>query len=159
MQIHELNQFSGTPGDGDYLAIDNGTETMKVPANEVGTDTTYPAMTQAQAEAGTDNTLRVVAPNVFKPSVLALMRNMIHLETVAATGTVNANTNAVISASYPTVSGYTPIGIIDVRNSAGASIAITEFAILGAVARVVARNLSASSVSVTITMTVLYIPT
>ena len=33
MQIHELNQFSGTPGSGDYLAIDNGTETMKVPAN------------------------------------------------------------------------------------------------------------------------------
>lgn len=30
MQIHELNTFSGTPGDGDYLAIDNGTETAKI---------------------------------------------------------------------------------------------------------------------------------
>ena len=30
MQIHELNTFSGTPGAGDYLAIDNGEETNKV---------------------------------------------------------------------------------------------------------------------------------
>ena len=30
MQIHELNTFSGTPGDGDYLAIDNGTKTAKI---------------------------------------------------------------------------------------------------------------------------------
>ena len=36
MQIHELNSFSGTPGDSDYLAIDNGTETSKIPANSVG---------------------------------------------------------------------------------------------------------------------------
>lgn len=36
MQIHELNTFSGAPGDGDYLAIDNGTETSKIPANAVG---------------------------------------------------------------------------------------------------------------------------
>ena len=32
MQIHELNTFSGTPGSGDYLAIDNGTETAKIVA-------------------------------------------------------------------------------------------------------------------------------
>lgn len=30
MQIHELNQFSGTPGTGDWLAIDDGDETAKV---------------------------------------------------------------------------------------------------------------------------------
>lgn len=29
-QIHELGQFSGTPGAGDYLAIDNGETTAKV---------------------------------------------------------------------------------------------------------------------------------
>lgn len=33
MQIHELNTFSGTPGTGDYLAIDNGSETSKVEAS------------------------------------------------------------------------------------------------------------------------------
>lgn len=30
MQIHELNTFSGTPGTGDYLAIDDGSETNKI---------------------------------------------------------------------------------------------------------------------------------
>lgn len=30
MQIHELNQFSGTPGAGDWLAIDDGDETTKI---------------------------------------------------------------------------------------------------------------------------------
>lgn len=30
MQIHELNQFSGTPGTGDWLAIDDGDKTTKI---------------------------------------------------------------------------------------------------------------------------------
>ena len=30
MQIHELNNFPGVPGVGDYLAIDNGEETNKI---------------------------------------------------------------------------------------------------------------------------------
>ena len=30
MQIHELNTFVGTPGAGDYLAIDDGDETSKI---------------------------------------------------------------------------------------------------------------------------------
>lgn len=30
MKIHELNTFSGTPGSGNYLAIDNGTDTGKI---------------------------------------------------------------------------------------------------------------------------------
>lgn len=32
MQIHELNEFVGTPANDDYLAIDDGTETTKVSA-------------------------------------------------------------------------------------------------------------------------------
>lgn len=32
MQIHELNTFSGTPGTGDYFAIDNGSTTSKINA-------------------------------------------------------------------------------------------------------------------------------
>lgn len=32
MQIHELNSFAGTPGAGDYFAIDNGEETTKLDA-------------------------------------------------------------------------------------------------------------------------------
>lgn len=33
MEIHELNTFSGTPGAGDYLATDNGTDTSKISAD------------------------------------------------------------------------------------------------------------------------------
>ena len=30
MQIHELGSFAGTPGAGDYLPIDNGSQTSKI---------------------------------------------------------------------------------------------------------------------------------
>lgn len=35
MQIHELDTFIGTPSDTDYLAVDDGTETLKIPMAEV----------------------------------------------------------------------------------------------------------------------------
>lgn len=35
MQIHELNNFSGTPGASDYFATDNGTDTSKISANDL----------------------------------------------------------------------------------------------------------------------------
>lgn len=76
MQIHELNTFVGTPSATDYLAIDDGSETNKVPATALGVST---QMTQAEAEAGAVTDPRVVSPAVFKSSVDALA------ETVAET--------------------------------------------------------------------------
>lgn len=35
MQIHELNTFQGTPGVADYLPIDTGQETCKIPASAI----------------------------------------------------------------------------------------------------------------------------
>ena len=35
MQIHELNTFEGTPSSGTYLAIDNGSDTSKIPASRL----------------------------------------------------------------------------------------------------------------------------
>lgn len=69
MQIHELNSFVGTPGAGDYLAIDDGSETTKVEASNLGVTT---QMTQAEAEAGTVTASRVVTPSVFKSAVTAI---------------------------------------------------------------------------------------
>lgn len=80
MQIHELNTFSGTPSGTDYLAIDDGSETNKVPATALGVST---QMTQAEAEAGTVTDPRVVTPAVFKSSVDALAETV--AETVAET--------------------------------------------------------------------------
>ena len=67
MQIHELNSFVGTPSPTDYLAIDDGTETTKVPATSLGVST---QMTQAEAEAGTVTNPRVISPSVFKSSII-----------------------------------------------------------------------------------------
>lgn len=69
MQIHELDTYMGTPSANDYLAIDDGTETMKVPATNLGVSV---QMTQAEAEAGTETSARVVAPSIFKAAVQAI---------------------------------------------------------------------------------------
>lgn len=68
MQIHELNTFSGTPGGSDYLAIDNGTETRKM---------ALPAMTQAEAEAGTATGQRIISPSIFKAAVTSIANTLI----------------------------------------------------------------------------------
>ena len=73
MQIHELNSFVGTPSSTDYLAIDDGNTTTKVPATSLGVST---AMTQAEAEAGTITGLRVISPSVFKSAVLAIAKTI-----------------------------------------------------------------------------------
>ena len=36
MQIHELDTYTGTPSDSDFLAVDDGTETFKIPMTSVG---------------------------------------------------------------------------------------------------------------------------
>lgn len=69
MQIHELNTFSGTPSQTDYLAVDDGNETMKVPVTKVGVST---QMTQAEAEAGAITDPRVISPSIFKAAVDSL---------------------------------------------------------------------------------------
>lgn len=94
MQIHELNSFTGTPSATDYLAIDDGTETNKVPATALGVST---QMTQAEATAGTVTEPRVVSPSVFKASVESLA------ETVAETREVLVATVASFSSLPQTV--------------------------------------------------------
>lgn len=94
MQIHELNSFVGTPSTTDYLAIDDGTETNKVPATALGVST---QMTQAEAEAGTITAPRVVSPSVFKTSVESLA------EAIAETREVLVVTVASFSSLPQTV--------------------------------------------------------
>ena len=94
MQIHELNTFVGTPSPTDYLAIDDGTETNKVPATALGVST---QMTQVEAEAGTVTDPRVVSPSVFKASVESLA------ETVAETREVLVVTIASFSSLPHTI--------------------------------------------------------
>lgn len=90
MQIHELNTFVGTPSSSDYLAIDDGSETYKVGANNLGVTTT---MTQAEAEAGTSTQKRVVTPKIFKDAVDSLVNTIIApiLTRLSQIGTVTSN--------------------------------------------------------------------
>lgn len=74
MQIHELNTFIGTPSQTDFLAIDDGSETTKVPASKVGVNT---QMTQAEAAAGTVTDPRVISPSVFKAAVTSIANTLI----------------------------------------------------------------------------------
>lgn len=66
MQIHELDTYTGTPSDSDFLAVDDGTETFKVPMTSVGVSQ---EMTSAEAEAGTETAPRVISPAVLNSFV------------------------------------------------------------------------------------------
>ena len=62
MQIHELNNFAGTPTSTDYLAIDNSTTTTKIGATGLGIQT---KMTVSEAETGTSTGSRIITPKVL----------------------------------------------------------------------------------------------
>lgn len=105
MQIHELNQFSGTPGSGDYLAIDNGTETMKVPGNSI-----FAAMTQSQAQSGSNTVPKVIAPNVFKAAVLAIARTISDAWVDISAAKVNLDTTASSGTDHDLYTAITALG-------------------------------------------------
>lgn len=69
MQIHELNTFQGDPSASDYLAIDDGSDTSKIPATKLGVTA---QMTQEEAEAGTSTASRVITPKVLHDSIEAI---------------------------------------------------------------------------------------
>lgn len=77
MQIHELNEFVGTPANDDYLAIDDGSQTTKVPATSLGVST---VMTAEEARAGTSTASRVITAKVLNdqidPSVITLYESL-----------------------------------------------------------------------------------
>ena len=61
MQIHELNTIPTAPTENDYLAIDTGSETFKIGANNLGVTT---PMTEAEITTGTSTSPRVITPAV-----------------------------------------------------------------------------------------------
>ena len=61
MQIHELDPFVGDLDEA-VLALDDGVETCKIPATQLGITE---EMTMAEAIAGTSEDARVITPNVL----------------------------------------------------------------------------------------------
>ena len=66
MQIHELDTYIGTPSETDFMAVDDGTETFKIPLPNVGVST---PMTAEEAKAGTETAQRVISPAVLNSFV------------------------------------------------------------------------------------------
>lgn len=66
MQIHELDTYIGTPSETDFMAVDDGTETFKIPLPNVGVST---EMTIEEAETGTGTAPRVITPAVLNSFV------------------------------------------------------------------------------------------
>ena len=83
MQIHELESFIGTTSESTYLAIDDGTETNKIPATDLGITT---EMTQAEAETGTETAPRVISPAVLNGYAVSKESATINLDTSATSG-------------------------------------------------------------------------
>lgn len=80
MQIHELNNFVGTPTSTDYLAIDNSTTTTKIGATGLGVQD---KLTVAEANTGTSTASRIVTPKVVHDYVV---QDTTHL----ASGTISS---------------------------------------------------------------------
>lgn len=83
MQIHELDTFIGTTSDSTYLAIDDGTETNKIPATDLGITT---EMSLLEAEAGTETAPMVISPAVLNSYAVAKSTGDINLDTTAQSG-------------------------------------------------------------------------
>ena len=61
MQIHELDTFVGTLGADVFFAVDDGTETTKLPANNIQPT----PMTEQELTDGTETAPRVISPAVL----------------------------------------------------------------------------------------------
>ena len=72
---------------------------------------------------------------------------------LSASGDVDGNSNKSFPFSNTAITGYTMIGLIEVKNSHGANFPITDFR----KEHVVVRNLTATTTTVTITATGLYV--
>lgn len=72
MQIHELNTFAGAPGNTDYLAIDDGEETSKIPITEMSvlpiTFSSFSSLPQTVSNAAITSDMVVVSSELENPS-------------------------------------------------------------------------------------------
>lgn len=121
MQIHELESFIGTTSESTYLAIDDGTETNKIPATDLGITT---EMTQAEAETGTETAPRVISPAVLNSfvtaqdeSVLASVPDLFVVEDFVSEDTVVAGSGSSAITIPVSKTGYKPLGLVGIRKT------------------------------------------
>lgn len=105
MQIHELNTYDGTPDDSTYLALDDGSETSKVPATDI-----YPAMTQSQIMSGVNTVKRVLTAAVLKPAIIAVAKTITDKWVDMTTPKINLDTSAASGDDYDLTQALTSLG-------------------------------------------------
>lgn len=88
-------------------------------------------------------------------NLLTLCNGAIIARDVSGSGTIGASTNGAITFTLPTISGYTYVGIVGIRNSHGANFPITDFD--AANHRAVIRNLTTTQTTVTLTARLLFV--
>ncbi len=75
MQIHELNSFAGAPGSTDYLAIDDGSETSKIPMNEMSAlvvpFSSFSSLPQSKSNAAITSDMIAVGWELSNPAAQA----------------------------------------------------------------------------------------
>lgn len=75
MQIHELNSFAGAPGSTDYLAIDDGSETSKIPMNEMSalvvSFSSFSSLPQSKSNSAITSDMIAVGWELSNPSAQA----------------------------------------------------------------------------------------
>ena len=96
MLIHELNTFSGTLGDSDFLATDNGTDTSKVSAKTVIDDAVAEALVQAQTPIATAKSEAIAE---------AVAQAKCYYGTCSTSSTTVNGTRTVTSSGYELTNG------------------------------------------------------
>lgn len=112
MQIHELDPFVGVLGDDTFLAVDDGVETNKVPASQLGVST---EMTLAEALTGTSEDARVVTPKMLHDFATVLVLEIESIPSLpynASNAGINSNM-VCIKAELGTPSAQTSDWTVD----------------------------------------------
>lgn len=84
-------------------------------------------------------------------------KSLLTTRDIAAVANVPGNSNACITIPVPSISGYTYLGIIGIKNSHGANFPITDFS--AGEHRIVVRNLTGTAAEVTLTARLLFVST
>lgn len=118
MQIHELDTYIGTPSATDYMAVDDGTETFKIPLPNVGVST---EMTLAEAVAGESTEPRVITPAVLNSFVAKESVLVVEVSTFTSLPQTVTNENitsdmVVVNSELGTPSAQTSDWVVTTAN-------------------------------------------
>ena len=101
--------------------------------------------------------MKAVSIKELIAKITGILSKAIITRDVSASATVGANTNAAVTFTVPSISGYTYVGIVGITNSHGANFALTDFN--ANAHRAVIRNLTSTSTTVTLTGRLLFVKT